>query len=140
MNYIINTEFEKRINVLKRDIENKKAFHEVIDDILEYHINEIKENPSLVKLIMQEAFQMMGYTNQVISDILNENNKLMIEIVVSAQQRGEISKKFDAEFIAASILYSFRSFAYAYVKNDNINFDLDKLKKQIKQFYVNGLI
>ena len=140
MDYIIITEFEKRSKALKESIGNNNSFLAVITNILEYHIEEIRQNPALVRLIMQETFQLMEYSNVPISNILNENDKLMTEFVIQAQQRGEISKNFNAAFIAASILYSFRNFAYAYVKKDVPSLDLVEAKKQILQFYINGLI
>ncbi|MBC8061309.1 MAG: TetR/AcrR family transcriptional regulator [Clostridiaceae bacterium] len=139
MEYIIITEFEKRTMALKRALEKNNTFVFVIDAILEYHIEEIRENPALVKLIMQETFQLMEHSNVTIINILNENDKLMTEFIVQAQQTGEISKNFDAGFIAASILYSFRNFAYAYIKKNIPNLGLVETKKQILQFYINGL-
>jgi len=140
MEYIITTEFQRRTKGLKKSIEKNNSFLSVINDILEYHIEQIRENPALVKLIMQEIFQMIECSNVSISNIINENDELMTEFVEQAQHRGEISKNFNAAFIAASIIYSFRDFAYAYVKKDVLNLDLVEAKKQILQFYINGLI
>ncbi|MBC8061316.1 MAG: TetR/AcrR family transcriptional regulator [Clostridiaceae bacterium] len=140
MEYIIIMEFGNRGKVLKKAIENNGSFPVVIDAILEYHIVEIRESPSLVKLIMQETFKMIEYSNVIIRNIINENDKIMTEFIVQAQHKGEVSRDFEATFIAVSILYSFRTFAYAYVMKEIPNLDLEKIKKQILQFYGNGLV
>ena len=71
MEYIITTEFQRRTKGLKKSIEKNNSFLSVINDILEYHIEQIRENPALVKLIMQEIFQMIECSNVSISNIIN---------------------------------------------------------------------
>jgi hypothetical protein len=62
MEYIISTDFRRRYKILEKAIESKESFTMIIDAFLDFYIEEIRENSSLVRLIMQETYQLMGYS------------------------------------------------------------------------------
>ncbi|ACL69601.1 TetR/AcrR family transcriptional regulator [Halothermothrix orenii] len=81
LEYIFAVEFEKRMSYLKEIAQEDRSIYEKIELFLEKHFMEVKENPSLGKILVREKDFSRKKGNIAINEYLNKLPLLIEEIL-----------------------------------------------------------
>jgi|SRR5690554_1087154 len=81
LEYIFAVELEKRISYLKKIAGKDKSIYEKIEFFLEKHFTEIKENPSLGRILVREKDFSRKKGNIAINEYLNKLPLLIEELL-----------------------------------------------------------
>ena len=116
--------FKKEIS--KNILASKTNSYKKINMIFEKLLTKFSENPSLVSVIFSdEIFNNEKQLSDKISEIMDINNAMFVEIIKEGQKNNEIRKDIQIQYIVLMIMGALRLLVKKWEKN-NYNFDLKK--------------
>lgn len=133
---IFQIEHDKRIRYLKSLQERELPIKEVIQSFLDFHFKELKENPSINKVLIQEEISPLssnvtsGKGNwRILPEILSEMLKI-------AEQKGQICT-VDSTIAAKLIFQIIKGSVYIVQEDESVEWT-KKVKEQILAFIFNN--
>ncbi len=116
--------FKKEIS--KNILASKTNSYEKINMVFEKLLTKFSENPSLVSVIFSdEIFNNEKQLSDKISEIMNMNNAMFVEIIKEGQKNNEIREDIQTQYIVLMIMGSLRLLVKKWEKS-SCNFDLKK--------------
>ncbi len=111
-------------NIYSKGINLDSSVISRLEGIFENHFKTFAKMPSLSSVVFsEELFRNDKSLTGKISEIIDFNNKILLDLVLEGQKRGEIIKEVDASHIVIMLMGSLRLFVKKWQFSE-FNFDL----------------
>lgn len=137
LDYIFLVEHNKRIKYLDELQKNNKSITEVIQSFLDFHFSELKENPSISKVLVQEGISPLMSNAEGIKKYWTKLPDILAEMLERAQQNGEI-RSMDSIIVSRLVFYLIRGSVYIMQESDAASW-INKVKEQIVSLILDGI-
>jgi TetR/AcrR family fatty acid metabolism transcriptional regulator len=136
LNYIFEVEFNNKINLLENIKEKDIALRNKLVMFLNRHFTNLKDNPNLATVLIQESGMPRKYCLEAVNNFKNELPKIFAEMIDEAKAKGEI-REVESKLIANAIFRTVRGIAITVVEDESYSFA--EAKRELINFFWLGL-
>jgi len=138
LDYIFKVEFNKRLKFIDSMKDNNMTHLKRIDCFLMFHVRELKNNPDIAKVLIQEAVDpSLQHKLEWVNKIYNGLHGILSQMLENAKENGEI-RDIDTGIISTVIFSSLRSIVYKMLKEGRED-EYDNAISQIITLVINGI-
>lgn len=138
LDYIFTYEQSKRLELLEKFLICEMPLKESIERFITAHINWVKDNLHVAKVLIQEELTPLTNRRKAIKESCDKLKNTMELFIIKEQKKGVINKNYNARFLSEILFYTFRSLTT--IICDRLNdIDLEDAKKHAVSFIINGL-
>lgn len=137
LDYIFSVEHNKRINYFEGLQERSSGIIEVIESFLDFHFNELQENPSISKVLVQEDLSPLMSKAENMRTYSSKLPDMLAEMLKKAKEKGEINN-VDAPIVARLIFQLIKGSVYI-IQEKNEADSREQVKKQIIALITKGI-
>jgi TetR/AcrR family fatty acid metabolism transcriptional regulator len=138
LDYIFTFEHSKRLEILERLLAKEAPLSESLEEFINIHIDRIKEEPYVVKVLIQEQLMPLTCDSEAIKESFARLKKAAEQLILKGQQQGDINKDYNVKFLTEIMFYTLRSLTAAIYDNMG-SIDFEDAKKQAVNYIINGL-
>ncbi|RKD31926.1 TetR/AcrR family transcriptional regulator [Thermohalobacter berrensis] len=138
IDYIFRVEHDKRVKFLKDIEDNNKHISEKISKFLDFHFEQLKENPKVGKVLIQESMMPNRRSIEGVKKFLNDLPIIFTSMLKKAKERNEI-RELNYELVSHVIFHAIRGAVYRVESTNDILKDYEMTKKEVLQFILKGI-
>ncbi|MDF1618637.1 TetR/AcrR family transcriptional regulator [Petrocella sp. FN5] len=137
LDYIFAVEHNKRIHYFEGLQEHSLGVIEVIESFLDFHFNELHENPSISKVLVQEDLSPLMSKAKSMRTYSSKLPDMLAQMLKKAQESGQIGN-IDAPILARLIFQLIKGSVYISQEKKEANWQ-NEVKKQIISLITKGI-
>lgn len=137
LDYIFLVEHNKRIKYLDELKNNNKGIVQVIQSFLDFHFRELKENPSIGKVLVQEDISPFMSNAEGIKKYQTKLPDILAKMLETAQQDGEI-RNIDSSIVSRLIFCLIKGSVGIMQESDTADW-INRVNKQIISLILDGI-
>lgn len=138
LDYIFTYEHSKKLELINKLSASKMPLRESLEKFIADHINRVKDDPNVAKVLIQESLTPLTIGRETIKASFEKLKNAMEQFILKGQQLGEINKEYDVSYITEIFFYSILSLT-AVICNREDCMEIEDAKKQAVLYIVNGL-
>lgn len=137
LNYIFMTEYLKRLKYVESTKDKKISYLQQIKEFLNFHFNQLKNNPDTAKVLIQESIDPALHKLEWIDKTFSGIPGIFKQMLDNAKKNGEI-KDIDTDIIGTTIFLAARALAYTLQLEGKEN-EYDYALEQFYSFIIEGI-
>ncbi len=137
LDYIFMTEFKKRLKFIDGIKDNNVPCLHKIESFLRFHADELKKNPDIAKVLIQESVDPSLNKLEWINKTFKGIPDMFRQMLENARINGEV-RDIDTDIIGTAIFLSARALAYKLQVEGRAE-EYDYAMDQFISFIVNGI-
>ncbi len=137
LDYIFMVEYEKRLKFIENLMKSNLSSLQQIISLLRFHMNDLKNNPDIAKVLIQESVDPSLQKLEWIRKTFDRIPQIFKQLLDNAKKNGEV-RDIDTDIIGSTIYMSSRALAYRMqleCREDEYDYALE----QFILFIINGI-
>lgn len=137
LDYIFMIEFKKRLKFIDEVKNSNTPYLHKIENFIKYHFNELKNNPGIARILIQESMDPSLSKLEWINKTFNGIPNIFRQMLECARINGEI-RDIDIDIIGSVIFLSSRCLAHK-LQIEGRESDYDYAVEQLISLIINGV-